>query len=430
MTSADRSPAALRARFYAELAPEARSAVAAIVELPHGPQVYLACGAARDLVLGRPITDVDLALEGDAIDTVRRALPGTRITAHQRFRTATVIADRSHIDVVTARSETYDRPGALPRIRPADIATDMRRRDFSVNAIALRLSGEAAWIDPCGGIADLDRRLIQALHERSFIDDPTRIYRAIRFACRFGFTIEPATARWMSDGLGHVQALSGARLRRELERMLQEGEAGRALELAARRGALRAAHAALAWDGARSDGFALHADAHVPRLPLGFALLASRAKPDEAAAIVDHLRLRREEAAAVTAIASMRDLSRTLRRPDAKPSGVVVLLDRYPAVAVAAFAATTDDAIARQLALRYLDEWRHVKPQLRGDDLIALGVPEGPQVHRGLQLIRAARLDGWAGDEGDERALALRFAKSIRDSKAANAEIELHVNGH
>ena len=109
---------------------------------------------------------------------------------------------------------------------------------------------------------------------------------------------------------------------------------------------------------------------------------------------------------------------------------MVVVLDRYPLAAVAAFSVTADDAIVRQLALRYLAEWRHVKPLLRGDDLIQMGVPEGPQVQRGLQLIRAARLDGWAEDEGDERALALRFAKSIRDSHAARGEIELHTNGH
>jgi hypothetical protein len=126
----------------------------------------------------------------------------------------------------------------------------------------------------------------------------------------------------------------------------------------------------------------------------------------------------------------MRDIVRTLRRPGAKPSGVVVLLDRYPAAAVAAFAATCADSIAAQLSLRYLAEWRQVKPMLHGDDLARLGVPEGPQIQKGLQLIRAARLDGWASDEGDERALALRFAKRIRDSSAANADIELQVNGH
>jgi hypothetical protein len=159
-------------------------------------------------------------------------------------------------------------------------------------------------------------------------------------------------------------------------------------------------------------------------------MLSSRASAGEAAAIIDRLRLRRQEASAVTGITAMRDVAGTLSRPGAKPSGVVGLLDRYPLAAVAAFAATCDDTISAQLALRYLAEWRDERTLLHGDDLVALGVPEGPQIQKGLQLIRAARLDGWATDEGDERALALRFAKSIRDSRAVNADIESHPNGH
>ncbi|MBI5289976.1 MAG: hypothetical protein HY873_13465, partial [Chloroflexi bacterium] len=160
------------------------------------------------------------------------------------------------------------------------------------------------------------------------------------------------------------------------------------------------------------------------------ALLASAASREEATAIIQRLRLTRNEGAAVIGIAAMRDLGRTLRRPDAKPSGIVLLLEKYPPPAIAAYAATAGDAIARQLARRYLEEWRHVKPLLHGDELAAMGVPVGPQIQRGLQLIRAARLDGWANDEGDERALALRFAKSIRDSSVAKTEIKMHPNGH
>jgi tRNA nucleotidyltransferase (CCA-adding enzyme) len=108
-----------------------------------------------------------------------------------------------------------------------------------------------------------------------------------------------------------------------------------------------------------------------------------------------------------------------LRRRDARPSGVVVLLERYPPPAVAAFAATAPQPIARHVSLRYLEEWRHVKPRLGGADLIAIGIPAGPQVQRGLQLLRAARLDGNARDERAERELAARFASSLRDAGVA-----------
>ncbi len=191
---------------------------------------------------------------------------------------------------------------------------------------------------------------------------------------------------------------------------------------------LRATHRALHWDREKSEAYA-HAPAAVPRVPFGFALLAAGASSDEAEALCERLRPKRDEAAAVRAIAAMASVAAVLRRPDAKPSGVAVVLDRHPPAAVAAYAACEPDQIARQLALRYLEEWRHVRPMLSGRDLQELGVPAGPQVQRGLRLIRAARLDGWASDRGDERALALRFAKSIRDSSAASADLELQLDG-
>jgi hypothetical protein len=161
----------------------------------------------------------------------------------------------------------------------------------------------------------------------------------------------------------------------------------------------------------------------------GFALLAADASPDDAAAIIARLKLKRGEAAAVTGIAALRNTAATLARPDAKPSGVVVLLDRYPEESVAAFAAMHRGAIAGRLALRYLAEWRDVKPALNGRNLLAMGVPEGPRVHQGLQLLRAARLDGWAVDRDDERALTMRFVKSIRDSSRQRRPVGLHLNG-
>jgi len=211
--------------------------------------------------------------------------------------------------------------------------------------------------------------------------------------------------------------------------MMLETEAGTALERAQSERALQATHSGLRWDANRSAALSHAEHPRIPRLPLGFALLAADANVRAAAEIVERLKLRRAEASAVTAIGALSPLSATLRRRDAKPSGVVLLLDRFPVAAVAAFAATAPDEIVRGMALRYVEEWRHVKPSLSGDDVIAMGVPEGPHVSRGLQLIRAARLDGWADDRAGEAALIARFAKSIRDAAAAEAKIELHING-
>ncbi len=434
----------------AGLPPEARDAVERLTLSNKKGRICAVGGTVRDLLLGRPLVDVDLAIEADAIDAVRAAFPSARVTAHNRFRTASLTVDGVRIDVATARIETYARPGALPKITQADIETDVRRRDFTVNAIALRIDGEAALIDPCGGIDDLRARRIRVLHDASFRDDATRIFRAFRYAARLGFTIDPRTRTLINDGVAHIAQIGGERLRRELELLIEEETGAAALEACDTAGALHAIHPALRWTPAASPATLTEPVSPSPQswravalarpalsrgpvggrgVRCGFALLAAAASPDDAAAIIARLKLKRGEAAAVTGIAALRNAAATLARPGAKPSGVVVLLDRYPEESVAAFAATHSRAIAGRLALRYLAEWRDVKPILNGRDLLAMGVPEGPHVHQGLQLLRAARLDGWADDRDDERALIMRFVKSIRDSSTMSASVKLHLHG-
>ena len=404
-----------------------RDAVGVLADGSGGRGVYAIGGAVRDVLLGRAVHDLDLATEVDAIGLVRSALPGARVAEHRRFRTATVRVDGVRIDLATCRSETYGRPGALPRVTQAPIEHDLRRRDFGVNALALRLDGMPELLDPCGGLDDLRERRIRVLHEASFRDDATRVFRAFRYAARLGFALDAGTLTLLERDVSYVDSVGGERLRRELELLIAEETGSSALADCDGAGAVAAVHPALAWP---SGAAAALADPSIPRIPLGFALLASSASVAGAEEIVVRLRLKRDQAAAVRGIAALRPLVATLRRPTAKPSGVVVLLDRYPPAAVAAFAGTRGDEIAGRLALRYLAEWRDESTILRGDDLIALGVPPGPMVQRGLRLIRASRLDGWASDRDDERALALRFAKSIRDSGAANAESTLEPESH
>lgn len=419
---------ALRARFRAALSPTVDEAIQRVIDSARGTDLYAVGGVVRDLLLGVPALDIDLAVEGDAVDPARRAFPDAKITVHARFGTASLVVNDTRIDLASTRSETYARPGALPRVTPAAIDDDLRRRDFSMNAMALRLTGAAVLADPCDGADDVAARVVRVLHDGSFADDATRIYRALRYAARLGFSLETHTAALLDDGVAHIAAVGGERLRREIELLLTEPTGGIALEACHAARALRAIHRALHWDARNTE--ALASDQTAPPEPYGFALLAGRASRDDAAAICERLKLKRDEAAAVQGIAAMHGLEKMLRRPHAKPSGVVVLLDRFPAAAVAAFASTASDAIARQMALRYLGEWQHVKPILSGRDLQGIGVPAGPNVHKGLQLIRAARLDGWVTDRDDERALIMRFAKSIRESGAAISSVELHLNGN
>ncbi len=430
----DAPPIVKRRLLLDSLPAAARPAVGRLIEHCDTAQTPLHAvgGTIRDVLLGRPISDVDLAVEGDAIDAVYGAFPDARITCHTRFRTATLRTGGTRIDVVTARSETYARAGALPKVSPAGITDDMRRRDFSVNAIALRLDGEPVLIDLCGGIEDLRARRIRVLNDASFRDDATRMFRAFRYAARLRFDIEPHTRALIDDGIQHIASIGGERLRRELELLLADEPPGDALVACGAAGALGAIYAALSWSSSSSVAY-LHSEIRAmlrdPEVtPFGFALLAGDVMPGDADAIVSRLRLKRDESAAVHGIAAVRPHVKTLHRPQAKPSGVVLLLERYSTAAVAAFVANNLGTIAGQVALRYLQEWRNVKPILSGRELEDMGVPTGPQIARGLQLLRAAKLDGWAHDRDDERALVLRFAKSIRDSDAMNASIDLQLD--
>jgi tRNA nucleotidyltransferase (CCA-adding enzyme) len=415
----------LRQRFYAGLTAPMRELVARVVDQA-GADVYVAGGVVRDLIMGRTSVDIDLVVETDAPDLMRRIVPAQQLTVHERFRTASVEVADTWIDVATARRETYASPGALPDVTPAGIEEDLQRRDFSVNAIALGLRREPELLDPTGGRDDIDARLVRALHPRSFEDDPTRIFRAFRYGARLDFSVEPTTASWIAASVAHIQSVGGERLRRELALTFEDERGWEALERAAAAGALAAIHPRLRWVKRHSS--ALQATS-VELEAAGFALLAWDCVPARIGEVIERLRLTAHESVIVQGAVRLRDSEAMLRRPEAKPSGVVVLLEKYPAAAVEVFRLMTLDTIAADLAGRYLAEWRHERPILRGDELIEMGVPTGPRVQQGLQLLRAARLDGIALDEGDERALAARFVKSIRDSSAMRGTIEFHNGG-
>src|SRR3954468_1208070 len=163
------------------------------------PPAFLVGGAVRDLVRGADAVDLDIAVEGSA-RSVARALAGRlsgRAVQHERFGTATVEAGDLSFDVAGTRRESYERPGALPTVEPASLAEDLGRRDFTINAMAVGLTGDdlGHLYDPCGGLADMDAGLIRVLHDRSFLDDPTRLLRAVRYAVRLGFSLDPETER-------------------------------------------------------------------------------------------------------------------------------------------------------------------------------------------------------------------------------------------
>jgi tRNA nucleotidyltransferase (CCA-adding enzyme) len=338
--------------------------------------VYLVGGAVRDLLLARGRSDIDLVVVGDA--AALGAALGAELVEHERFATAKVRLEGHEVDIAAARSETYPRPGALPEVEPAStVETDLKRRDFTVNAMAIPLAGEPRLIDPCGGRGDLEAGLLRALHPGSFVDDPTRALRAARYAARFGFELEPETGALLrAADLGTVSA---DRRRADLLRLAAEAEAARGFELLAEWGLAEP----------RRDGI---------ELARRVGELLARPPWDEVE--------KREEAVLAAALGP--------------PGGEVELAGARPdrpsaAVELARGRAPVELALARALGAdwldRYLLEWRDVKLEIDGDDLIAAGVAQGPALGRGLGEALRRKLDGEIAGREAELDVALAVAR-------------------
>jgi tRNA nucleotidyltransferase (CCA-adding enzyme) len=388
-----------------------------------GLRTYLVGGFVRDLLLGLPPGDFDFVVEplqaaSDPMagPRIARALAdevGGQVTVHAAFGTATWREPQGvSVDIATARTEHYPWPGALPRVSPsASILDDLSRRDFTVNAMAARVDGEAYGnlLDPYRGQADLKARRIAVLHPRSLVDDPTRVFRAVRYAGRLDFQVAAETLAQVPEALSIVASLSGERVRHELELLFLEANAAAMLARLDDLHALKALHPALGWGPAETGRAAV-----IPRLPLDrwnlsggldrnslcLALLLRRADPAAVAAALRRLAVSREVLEAVNGALALPVAGAEWR---ASPSAVVAHLEGLgEGAVVAAYVLYPDE---RELLDQYLAEWRFVRAQTTGDDLLALGLAPGPQFKRILWSVRAARLDGVVSDRAGELAL-------------------------
>jgi len=378
---------------------EADAALRVAEDLAHAREVplYLVGGAVRDLMLGRPHVDLDLAIEGD-VQPLARAVAeatGARMVFHSRFGTAVLTGAGFDLDFAWTRSERYARPGALPTVAPASLAADLARRDFTMSAVALRLApppGEI--IDPFGGGADIEARLVRVLHGQSFQDDATRILRAVRYAARLGLTIESKTLRWLQRDLPFLGTITGPRLRREMELLFREARAVEAAEMASSLGVLTAIHPGLSLTARKAATWrrALAGDHHASRDELAFCLLADCHGDDDVESLARRLHLTRRQETALRDRVRLRSLSDKLGAPAASPADAAEALDGISVAALWAAASDAEDPLA-PVCERYLRLWRRVRPALRGDDVMALGLA-GVQVGEALRLLRRAHLEG------------------------------------
>ena len=388
-------------------------AVAAVSEPFEG--VYLVGGTVRDILLGERSFDVDIAVEGDAI-ALAQALAdalGGRVRAHRKFGTAVVIyGDDERVDVVTARTEFYDAPAALPTVEHASIREDLFRRDFTINAMAVSLKGAdlGRLVDPFGGRRDLEGRTIRVLHNLSFIDDPTRIFRAIRYENRYSFQMDEHTLR-LARGcieMGLVGDLSSARLRDELEALLEEEELEHTILRLAELGADKAIHPHLAADDEAvsllrrltelRDRYGLE----VPSWRLGLAVLARRLPPDEVYDWLQRLKVRRRDAERIAAAVTVGPRLVERLEKGAEPAEVVALAEPYapdaPLFALGLADLEPLDAYFRRL--------RDVRLEVSGADLAELGLSESPRVGEVLAELRRRKLNGELDGRESELAAA------------------------
>jgi tRNA nucleotidyltransferase/poly(A) polymerase len=352
--------------------------------------VYLVGGAVRDLLLGAAHVDVDLVVEGDAVEVARGLAreTGERLVVHDAFGTA-VVGD---VDLATARAERYAEPGALPEVWPASLREDLVRRDFSINAMAVALAGEpfGTLRDPLGGWADLVAGTVRALHGRSFRDDPTRILRGARYAARFQFALDEATAEQAraTARADLVRTVGGARLRDALLLVLAEDAAGAALALLESLGVLHAIAPGLHADAARFeelDELAVLAP-DVDRARARLALLVRSLPRSERGRLVTWLRLRRSDERVVTQAAAA--------FPDR--------LDDLPDEAALVVGGPAGRA--------WLETDRHVRLEIDGDVLAAeLGLAPGPEIGRLLRALLAEKRAGRLPDRDAE----LRRARAL-----------------
>ena len=376
-----------------------------------GLPAYLVGGPVRDALLGRASLDTDITVVGSADDLARRLAEHFqgRLTSHGRFGTAVVEMPGWHVDVATARRETYAQPGALPEVEPADLDEDLRRRDFSYNAMALRLDRALGELhDPLHGFADLQAGLTRALHERSFADDPTRIIRAARYAARFGCRLEPMTQAWLDAAIagGALGTVTGQRLWGELSRLLAEPTAPEAVGFLERWGALHALGLACASADDRRElevaGVALGEPlTQFDRAMAALGLLAGAAMPSQ----VDFLGLSAvEAAAAVGAAQAVTDPPPALFAGTPKNSTLYEALSDLPGAAWLALWVRhpgVRPALARSRTLP-------ICVDIDGHDLQAEGFPPSPGFRPALEAARRVKLD-----EGADRAQQLAAARAV-----------------
>jgi tRNA nucleotidyltransferase (CCA-adding enzyme) len=400
-----------------------------LAELPGGsellglaaarPGVDLVGGAVRDILLGGVPRELDVVVDGDAeafAEQLAATLPEAAVERHERFCTAVVRwGEQWMVDIAMRRSETYAEPGALPDVQPGTPERDLARRDFTVNAIAVGLSGEGALRCAPQALEDLVERRLRVLHERSFVDDPTRILRLARYRARLSFESEPRTAELAEQALhaGALRTVSGSRLGAELRLALDEPDPLAPLDEMDRLGALDAWEPGVCFDrylaGAALEDLPDDGD---PELllcaSLVLDLMSSLDEHTEGAvwSFLHDIELPAGRAQRVFSIGVTAHYAARWLESAETTSELLDLMDGASVEGLALAAALADrelgpNSMTRRTVEDWLSRYRHIRLQITGEDLLAAGLPEGPEIGRRLERVFAMRMTGRVQEDRD-----------------------------
>ena len=436
------------AEMLSEALPPARKALLQAVAdeaYAQDVQAFIVGGFVRDLLLQLPSQDFDIVIEGDALTFASHLAQkfGGRVVSHRRFGTAKWILNQEclqekliaannngvsqsdfpeHLDLITARTEFYNKPAALPIVERSSIKMDLHRRDFTINTLALRLDGShfGKIFDFWGGYSDLQQKQIRVLHALSFVDDATRMLRAVRFAERFNFEIEPQTLSLIEGSLPLLAEISGARLTHEFDLIFNERNAPEMLRRLGLLGILAAIDPALPWDDACLNRVSLG----LTNLSLDGADLSTQDKllviwclwlkdlqPEALQAVGTRLRLSSRLIGWIGECRALWQLLPTLIGQ--RPSQITSDLEHFHPIPRCSVFAACDQEEQRQVLQTYEEVYRKVRPFTTGDDLRAFGLPPSPRYDIILSDLKRAWLDGELKSEDEEKA----FLRQLLDQK-------------
>lgn len=384
--------------------------------LPQTPACYLVGGAVRDLLRGLRSVDLDICVDGDALQTgavLAKQLDGS-LKKHERFGTATVTVGSFVVDLATARTEWYERPGALPCVAPAAIEQDLKRRDFTINAMAVSINGArfGELLDPCDGQRDLSEKTVRILHENSFADDPTRLLRAVRYESRLGFSMDPRTEE-LARNAAKAHALtwvSGRRIRDELFDLFNQSQELEALKRLSALGLDESICSGLRVD-AVTTAEAKRAAADVgadPTLSCLSVFVATMSNRDD---WLSALELDAGSNARVTTAADTGPRLVASLKSDLSAADLYELLHPQPPEALAVAIA---EGAPTEPVLWYVRSLRDVELEIDGSDILDAGVAESEAVGYALSKTLRLKLDGQVSGRRQELEAAVELAKDRR----------------